>query len=399
MATEISIPSKPKQSQSQNSGLAKSELSFSQRLRQWRNGKIANPRFRRMVERFWLTRRFANKQANDLFKITAGFVYSQILFACVELKLFAFLFEGPKTIKQITNHVNANGRSLEISQLAPLLNAAKSLKLLTKDANELWMLDDLGAVIHADDGIRAMISHHAMLYNDLADPLALLAKSDTPTQTSQYWAYATASEPEKASNTQIAPYSELMRHSQSMLAETVIDAFPFGNYQSLMDVGGGDGTFLWHVLQRHPSIKVKLFDLPAVAELASEKLKSLSPKAQFEAKGGDFFELDMDATTDIVSLIRVLCDHNDTNVMRLLRNLYRSCSSNTQILIAEAMDGDSEGERLASAYFNMYFAAMRSGQGRTPAKLRSMLLEAGFSKSHVIKTSNPLFATLIVAGK
>ncbi|MCC7280468.1 MAG: methyltransferase, partial [Chromatiaceae bacterium] len=50
-----------------------------------RNRLLASPAFQRWAVDFPLTRPIAQRRARALFDVTAGFVYSQILFACVRL--------------------------------------------------------------------------------------------------------------------------------------------------------------------------------------------------------------------------------------------------------------------------------------------------------------------------
>ncbi len=66
-----------------------------ERIRDFRNRKVSDPAFRRWAGRFALTRPIARRQANALFDLTAGFVYSQILAACVRVDLFDILANGP----------------------------------------------------------------------------------------------------------------------------------------------------------------------------------------------------------------------------------------------------------------------------------------------------------------
>ena len=51
------------------------------RLRQWRDQRIADPAFRRWAARFPLTRPIAQRRAQALFDLVAGFSYSQVLLA------------------------------------------------------------------------------------------------------------------------------------------------------------------------------------------------------------------------------------------------------------------------------------------------------------------------------
>ena len=61
------------------------------RFRALRDGLAAKPGFRRWATRFPLTRPFARRRARALFDLCAGFVYTQVLLACVRLRVFAIL--------------------------------------------------------------------------------------------------------------------------------------------------------------------------------------------------------------------------------------------------------------------------------------------------------------------
>jgi demethylspheroidene O-methyltransferase len=65
----------------------------------WRNRLVSSPSFQRWAAGFFLTRPIAHQSADRLFGLVAGFVYSQVLLACVQLRLPEKLAEGPKTTK------------------------------------------------------------------------------------------------------------------------------------------------------------------------------------------------------------------------------------------------------------------------------------------------------------
>ncbi|MFM7461467.1 MAG: hypothetical protein ACKO15_11605, partial [Burkholderiales bacterium] len=60
-----------------------------------RNALLTNSRFQFWATRFPLTQRLANRRARAVFDLVAGFVYSQILLACVQLRVFEYLKDGP----------------------------------------------------------------------------------------------------------------------------------------------------------------------------------------------------------------------------------------------------------------------------------------------------------------
>ena len=100
---------------------------------------------------------------------------------------------------------------------------------------------------------------------------------------------------------------------------------------------------------------------------------------------------------DIVSLVRVLHDHDDEPAQQLLRSAHRALSQGGRLLIAEPMAGTRGAEDIGDTYFGMYLWAMGSGRPRTAGELTAMALEAGFSRCREYRTSMPLLVRVLVA--
>jgi hypothetical protein len=62
------------------------------RCRLYRDRLIASPRVQRWALANPLTRPIARRRARAMLDLCAGFVYSQVLFTCVRLRLFDILF-------------------------------------------------------------------------------------------------------------------------------------------------------------------------------------------------------------------------------------------------------------------------------------------------------------------
>ncbi len=135
----------------------------------WRDRLLASARFQRLAVAFPPTRPIARRRARALFDVVAGFVYAQVLFACVRLHLFDILASGPQTVPVLAARL-----ALPEDGAQRLLEAAASLRLARRRRDGRFGLGDLGAAMLGNPGIAAMVEHHAMLYADLADPVALL---------------------------------------------------------------------------------------------------------------------------------------------------------------------------------------------------------------------------------
>ena len=241
--------------------------------------------------------------------------------------------------------------------------------------------------------------HHALYYADLTDTLALLRGDNAPTQMSGYWPYANTDSPNDTNRDTAATYSALMTSTQTLIADEVLAAYRFDEHQSLLDVGGGEGEFLAKVGARYPALQLKLFDLAAVTVRASSRMIAANNASRFAAMAGDFFNDPLPHGADIVSLVRVLHDHDDARIVRLLKSVHAALPVGGTLLIAEPMAQTSGAEPVGDAYFGLYFLAMGRGKARSFRQIKALLEQAGFSGVQQRATRLPLQTGVVVARK
>ncbi len=357
----------------------------------WRDRLLASARFQRFAVAFPLTRPIARRRAGALFDIVAGFVYSQVLFACVRLRLFEVLAAGPQSAPALAARLG-----LPEDGALRLLEAAAALRLAERHRDGRFGLGDLGAAMVGNPGIAAMVEHHAMLYADLRDPVALLRGEAGTTALGAYWPYAQAESPASVPADGAGPYTALMAASQALVADEVLDAYRIGRHRCVLDIGGGDGSFLRAVARHSPRLRLKLFDLPPVAALAETRFAEAGLGARVAVTGGSFLTDDLPTGADIATLVRVLHDHDDDSVLAVLRAARRALPDDGVLLIAEPM-AETSGAEAMGAYFGFYLLAMGSGRPRTPAALTALLEQAGFHQARLLPTRRPLLARVMTA--
>jgi demethylspheroidene O-methyltransferase len=356
------------------------------RLRDLRNRIIASPRFRRAAARSAITAPVARRETRALFDLAAGFVYSQVLAAFVRLDLVTLLAAGPVSTGSI-----AEATGLDRDRAERLMRAAVSLRLAEGRGDDRFALGALGAALVGNDGVTAMIAHHDMLYRDLSDPLAVL-RGDADTETARFWAYG-------GDEGAASAYSDLMASSQAFIASEILDALPLGACRRLVDVGGGDGTFARAVAARHPTVDLVIFDLPAVARRARRTIDAAGAGARVTVEAGDFLAGPLPRGGDIVTLNRVLHDHDDAAAMKLLRNVHDALEPGGRAFVCEPMAGTRGAEPAGDAYFGFYFLAMGQGRPRRAGELAAMLQAAGFHRVREHRTATPLLVRILSAQK
>jgi demethylspheroidene O-methyltransferase len=370
-------------------------LSLADRLFKWRDDLLANPRIQDLTVKLPLLRSIADQRTRSLFRLCTGFVQTQIVTACVELDVLDVLAEGPASADEIGERIGLEAHAAE-----KLLDAAAAIALVRRRRDGCYRLDELGAALRGAPGVIEMIRHNQVFYRDIRDPVVILRGQNRDTELAEYWPYAggtpgvSSLEPDKTSK-----YSTLMAATQPLIAEDVMAAYPFQTHQQLLDIGGGHGAFASAVAQRHPKLRVAVLDLPSVATEAEARFASEGIADRATALGGDFHRDELPLGFDVITLVRILLDHDDEAVRLLLQRVHHAARPGGTILIAEPMARARNAEAIADAYFGFYLMAMGRGRTRTAEHISRLLSEAGFEEPRVVSTRRALITQLISARK
>jgi len=367
------------------------------RLLIFRDQLIASKRFQRFAASVPIFRSISRSRASNLFDVMAGFVYSQILLACVRLNVFNHLKNGPLNLEELSRVTHFPMKGLQT-----LVDAAVAIQLLERRSQERYGLGTLGAPLVGNDAIAAMVEHHIAFYADMRDPLALLSGSMTDRSLGKYWPYVSDKDEDQASlknQEDVAEYSALMSASLPLVADEIVDAYNFSKHQCMLDVGGGQGTFLKRVHEVNPQLKKMLFDLPGVAQLAAQQLGSHSTTQGIQTHGGNFFTDALPIGADLITLVRVIFDHDDERVLTLLASIYAALPSGGTLLIAEPMADAPDAQAMGHAYFGFYLLAMGRGRPRTVNEISNLLKKVGFKSTQTIATKMPINTQIVLASR
>jgi demethylspheroidene O-methyltransferase len=300
-----------------------------------------------------------------LFDLMQGFVRSQVLTALVESRLLHRLARTsatPETLSGLSG--------LPKDRVAILLQAGAAMGLLRRERDGAYALARRGASFLGVPGLEDLVRHHAVLYADLADPLAFFRGATSP-DLATFWPYVLGGQ---AGADQAQRYSDLMARTQALVAEDTMAALPaLGRQGHLMDVGGGTGAFLRAVHARHPSLRLTLFDLPQVVGAAR-----LPP--EIGVIPGSFREGALPVGAQAISLVRVLYDHADATVAGLLARVRAALPPGGTLIVSEPMGGGTQPDPQTDVYFAVYTLAMRTGRTRSAAEIAGLVRAAGFDR-------------------
>lgn len=349
-----------------------------------------SPAFHAFCARIPGLKHLARAEGRALFDIVSGFAQSQALLALVELRVLHRLAEGPMTAAAL-----AAPHGITPERMAVLCQAGAALRLMARTGDGGWRLATRGAAFLAVPGLEAMVRHHPVLYRDLADPVAFL-KGETVPELAAFWPYVFgaggAADPAVA-----AHYSQLMADSQGLVAADTLGLITLKGVSHLMDVGGGTGAFLAAVGAAYKGLRMTLFDLPAVVPGAVARFADAGLSDRVAIVPGSFRDDPLPRGADAISLVRVLYDHADETVARLLASVHAALPPGGRVVISEPMSGGDRPDPATDVYFSLYTMAMQTGRTRSGAEISAFLASAGFVDCQIHWGFRPFVTSVVVA--
>ena len=172
-------------------------------------------------------------------------------------------------------------------------------------------------------------------------------------------------------------FQAAMREKSKAVIESSIEVYPFGKYEKVYDIGGGNGAFLRALKNKYPDMKGILFELPEV--IADVKTND------FELVEGDFFK-SIPEGGDLYFMKSIIHDWNDEKALAILKNCHKAMKEESRLLIIDAVLMPKEGSVYANA-MDILMMTMAGGKERYYSEFESLLKESGFKIENVYKTS------------
>jgi len=240
-----------------------------------------------------------------------------------------------------------------------------------------------------------MILHNGAFYRDMGNPVSLL-RGDLRTEVATSWPYVLG-ETDSMQPRVVETYSELMAETQKLVAQDTLRTIDLHGVRRLMDVGGGTGAFLIELARARQDMELCLFDLPAVEVVARERIQTAGLAGRIEIHPGSFREDPLPGGADAISLVRVLYDHDDPTVTRLLDACFASLPPGGRLIISEPMSGGHRPDPITDVYFAFYTLAMRTGRTRSPEAIAGMVRDAGFDGIATPRPTRPYITSVLTA--
>jgi hypothetical protein len=163
---------------------------------------------------------------------------------------------------------------------------------------------------------------------------------------------------------------------------TIVEAYDFRRFRTVVDVGGGRGHLLRAVLTAAPDADGVLFELPDVAR----GLDIATPRLRVQA--GDFFEDPLPAA-DLYILMEVIHDWRDEQATRILQAVRAAAAPGATVIVVEDIAPDDDVDR-RSQTLDVVMLAVTGGRERSARQHAGLFRAAGIRMTRVVATAGPM---------
>lgn len=318
--------------------------------------------------------------SQQIMRLGLGFTVSQALRVVIELGIADRLAAGEQSVETL-----AATAAVDAGALHRILRLLASEGVFTEVQPRSFVLTEMGATLRSDrpgprDFIRMINSEAYLAFEQLLHSVRTGKPAFDKVFGSARFDWLSA-HPEQAALFQRAMIA--LSHGSN---EAVADAYDFGPYARVVDVGGGHGQLLSTILARNPHLSGVLFDLPSGVAAARLGIGGDLPRTELVA--GNFFE--SVPAGEVYVLKKVIHDWNDQDAALILRRCREAMPAKGRVLVAETLvPAGNEPSQIKG--IDVVMLAVTGGLERTVAQYADLFEAAGLRLERVIDTQGPIW--------
>lgn len=308
--------------------------------------------------------------------ICQGAWETKILSAAVEIELFTRISRGANTVEKISQESGINVKLLQM-----LVNACKAMGLLkgTGDAirnspeSEEFLVNDKEGCI--GDFIKIVGGEYYDVWRSFKD-VVMVGK---PVRDDRV---VRLSNPRYAELYLKAMHGITYRH-----AKEVAKLLNLKGKKSLLDIGGGQGTYSVMIAKENPGLRGVVFDSPFSCDAAKRFIDTAGAK-NVTTQGGDFVMGSIPKGSDVVMLTHVLQSLAPERCESLLKKVFEVLPKGGMVIVNEfRLEKDGTNPIFSSLFALNAFMLSNGGLLHPHTEIAEWLSNVGFQEVGFLKTS------------
>lgn len=317
----------------------------------------------------------------QLIRMGYGFMYTKLVYTAASLNL------GEKLASPRASDELAAELELRPAFLYRLLRTLAGEGILTEVEEGVFGLTKLGECLRPD--------HPGLAYDSIlasCSPAVIAAWEKLPEVLEQGgvgferafgkgWFEWLSENPELSTR-----FNKSMAGVFGMEPPLVAEAYDFSVFESIVDVGGGNGNLLSHILNHHEGLRGMVFDQPHVVAEAETLLADRGLSDRIATQAGDFF-IAVPAGFDGYILSHVIHDWDDEEAVQILTNCRKAINLDGKLLILEWVLPEGDTPHVAKVV-DINMMMLMGGEERTGMQYSRLLEKAGLQMTRIIPTES-----------
>ena len=292
-----------------------------------------------------------------IWNLLRGALATRALAIAADLHVAEALADGPRHVSDL-----ADASGVDADALRRVLRALASDGVFSEDEPGVFRNTDSSALL-----TRSGWGEFASLFGDVwyrsLTPLDASGRATFPEIFgTDFWSWL-AKNPREREQFDIA-----MAQGQDERVERLAKLHWRGD-ETIVDVGGGNGSLLIEFLDERPGMRGMVYDLPETVRDES----AFGDRIEFVA--GSFFESVPEG--DVYLLATILHDWDDESATRILQTIRAVAATDARLIILDAVVPPGN-EPFGSKWLDLLMLALFAGRERDEVQWRTLLAGGGF---------------------
>lgn len=315
-------------------------------------------------------------------QLTIGALVSQAISVVARLGVADTLASGPRQVEEIAGLVGAHGPALY-----RLLRALGDFGVVAELENRQFALTPLGELLRSDvpgslRGWATMVGmpFHRYPWTDLYETVRTGESAFDRIHGKEVFEYL-AEHPEDA-----AIFDAAMTSISTTETASIVKAYDFSRFRTIVDVGGGRGGLLAAILSANPHLQGVLFDVSTVVAEAGEELAGTEVVDRCKVVSGDFFE-SVPEGGDAYLLSNVIHDWDDDRAAQILARCRAAMGNSCCVLLAEIVLPEGRDPSMGKLADLEMLVMTAGGRQRTEAEFQALFSRVGLRPTRIVPSA------------
>ena len=321
--------------------------------------------------------------AGRLLETSGSYWRACALHAAVKLGVFSVLGDEELTGRDVARELSADARAMTM-----LLDALTAMNLLCKTGDQYSNAAASRSFLVKDSPqyVGHMIMHHHHLV-EAWSRLDEAVMGGRPVRTRASF------DDEKVRESFLMG----MFNNAMNLAPQLVKEIDLSGRHSLLDLGGGPGTYAIHFCMQNADLKATIFDLPTTRPFAEKVIVQFGMAGRVGFVAGNYLEDSIGGTYDVVWLSHILHAEGPEECHTIVSKAVSALEPGGMILVHDFILNDPKDGPPFPALFslNMLLGTER-GRSYSDAEIKAMLARAGVRRSQRLPFRGPTDSGVIL---